>query len=171
MTFAWSTASAPSSCRLAPRLREGGKRWRYRQKTPSNRTAGGLLVARDTVFWDRELTGVVRSTSASVPGSRFARCPSHSARCRCWPRRAPGSASMPAQAPRRLRTAGSSGGVSPIALLRHWCRFGRPSAVGSHTPRTRKAGKGVRTALYRQAQLPCISKSYRSVTRASPIPS
>ena len=24
----------------------------------------------------------------------------------------------------------------PIALPRHWCRLGRPSAVGSHTPRT-----------------------------------
>ena len=170
MTFAWSTASAPSSCRLAPRLREGGKRWRYSRRPLPIAPRGGFW-SRDTVFWDRELTGVVHSTSASVPCSRFARCPSHSARCRCWPRRAPGSASMPAQAPRRLRTAGSSGGVSPIALLRHRCRFGRPSAVGSHTPRTRNAGKGVRTALYRQAQLPCISKSYRSVTRASPIPS
>ena len=60
MTFAWSTASARSSCRLAPRLREGGKRWRYSRRP--------LPIAPRGGFWSRatRCSGIASSPASSA---------------------------------------------------------------------------------------------------------
>ena len=169
ITFACSTASVPSPCRLAPRQREGGKRWRYSRR-PLPIAPRGRFRSRAT-----RCSGIASSPASSA-------LPPHRSRARASRvvRRTPrvADAGFAAhRAPHRcpLKRRGGSEPPGPPAafpqspyptLVPFWTPFG---GWFSH-PGTRNAGKGVRTALYRQAQLPCISKSYRSVTRASPIP-